>query len=167
MVLHRPIECTAVMGIWRMSGSVRQEPYRRRRERRAHYSRRRHPDALGKNSGCIDEGWSGFPGLGTAGDPGRAVGCGAGGGTGCDVDCGIVCGVGWLAREVADRTGWRLRCGLGNGMGSRWRWLEAISYLSAPDISSKTVGVFVVGGLDGLVEGLTEIARAVAALGLM
>ena len=54
----------------------------------------------------------------------------------------------------------------GNGLGIRWRWFEACRYPSAPDISSKNVGVFVPGEFDGLVEGLTEIGEGRGGLGL-
>jgi hypothetical protein len=46
-----------------------------------------------------------------------------------------------------------------NGLGIKWRRFEARGDLSAPDISSKNVGVFVPGEFDGLVEGLTEIGE--------
>ena len=45
-----------------------------------HYSRRRHPDALGKNSGRVDEDWPGLLGLGTGGGAGCEVGCSTSGG---------------------------------------------------------------------------------------
>ena len=48
----------------------------------------------------------------------------------------------------------------GNGLGSRWRWFEASGYPSASDISPKNVGVFVLGELDGLVQGLAEISES-------
>src|SRR6266851_8167381 len=54
-----------------------------------HYSRRRHPDALGKNSGRMDEGWPGLLGMGTGGGAGCEVGCGARGGAGCEVGLGF------------------------------------------------------------------------------
>jgi len=54
-----------------------------------HYSRRRHPDALGKNSGRVDEDWPGLLGLGTGGGAGCEVGCSASGGAGCEVGFGF------------------------------------------------------------------------------
>src|SRR5713226_9059664 len=39
---------------------------------------------------------------------------------------------------------------LGNRLGSGRRWFEALGYLLAPDISTKDVGVFGLGELDGL-----------------
>src|SRR5260370_42469703 len=82
------------------------------KKRTRHYSRRRHPDALGKNSGRIEEGWAGLPGLGAGGGAGCEVDCGAGGG-GCEAGCEIGCGVGSEAE-------WGFGCGAGAGWETGW-----------------------------------------------
>jgi len=53
-----------------------------------------------------------------------------------------------------------------NTLGRTWRRFEARGHPSAPDISSKDVGVFVRGDLDGLVQGLTEIGEGGGGFGL-
>src|SRR5260370_35556213 len=85
-----------------------------------HYSRRRHPYALGKNSGRIEEGWAGLPGLGAGGGAGCEVDCGAGG-AGCEAGCEIGCGVGSEAEGgfgCGAGAGWEAGWGAGGG-GSR------------------------------------------------
>jgi hypothetical protein len=66
------------------------------------------------------------------------------------------------------RTGLRLRLWgrLGRALGRRWRRFEARGDLSAPDISSIDVGVFVLGELNGLVHGLAEIGEGGGGFGL-
>jgi hypothetical protein len=50
---------------------------------------------------------------------------------------------------------------------STWRrWFETRGHFSAPDISAKNVGVFVLGEPDGLVEGLAEIGEGGGDFGL-
>jgi hypothetical protein len=57
---------------------------------------------------------------------------------------------------------------LGNGLGnrSRWRRFEAGGDLSAPDSAPEDVGVFVLGDLDGLVQGLSQIGEGGGGFGL-
>ena len=81
-----------------------------------HYSRRRHPDALGKNSGRMEEGCPGLLGLGIGGGAGCEVGCGASGGAGCEVDCRIGCGV-CAGREAGFGFGWGVGCEAAGGGG--------------------------------------------------
>ena len=54
----------------------------------------------------------------------------------------------------------------GRALERRRRRFEARGDLSAPDISSINVGVFVLGELDGLVHGLTEIGEGGGGFGL-
>jgi hypothetical protein len=71
---------------------------------------------------------------------------------------------GWLLGRKGlrlRRWGWP-----GRALGRRWRRFEARGDLSAPDISSINVGVFVLGELDGLVHGLTEIGEGGGGFGL-
>ena len=70
----------------------------------------------------------------------------------------------WLLGRRAFRL-WRWGR-LGRALGRRWRWFEARGDFSAPDLSSINVGVFVLGELDGLVHGLTEIGEGGGGFGL-